>query len=312
MRTKANETVAVLLCCYNGKNFIEEQIDSLVRQTYKNISLWVSIDGVNDGSKEIIEKRTKDWENTPVHFFEGPGKGFAANFFSLLSNPKIKADYYAFSDQDDVWEDDKIERALKYIKNTPKNVPSIYGSRTSFINECGEDTGLSTLLKTTPNFKNALVQTMAPGNTMVLNKKARDLIVDHVTKETVIAFHDWLSYLFVSAVGGAVFYDSYASLKYRQHGKNMMGENRSLFSRIRRIYLLTNGTFREWTDTNITALEKIRHLMTEENKKAFDCFRETRNKGIIKRTFFFWKLGIYRQSIFQNVALFLAFSLKKI
>jgi glycosyltransferase involved in cell wall biosynthesis len=312
MDVKTNENVAVLLCCYNGEKFIEEQIDSIVRQTYKNISLWVSIDGIDDGSKAIIKKRTKGWENASVHFFKGPGKGFAANFFSLLSNPKINADYYAFSDQDDIWEDNKIERALNYMKAAQKSGPSLYGSRTSFINEHGEDTGLSTLFNTKPNFKNALIQTVAPGNTMVLNRKARDLIVNHIAKDNTIFSHDWLSYLFVSAVGGTVFYDSHASLKYRQHGNNLMGENRSFFSRVRRVYLLVNGTFRKWTDENISALEKIQHLMTEENRKVFDCFKEARSKGLIKRIFWFWKLRIYRQSIVQNIALFLAFSLKRI
>ncbi|MCI5056719.1 MAG: hypothetical protein MRY83_11465, partial [Flavobacteriales bacterium] len=127
-----------------------------------------------------------------------------------------------------------------------------------------------------------------------------------------IFFHDWLSYLVVSAVGGKIFYDSYTSLQYRQHGGNLMGENVNFFSRLRRLKLLINGTFQEWNDANIECLEKISDIMTEKNKKCFELFKNSRNKSTIQRLVGFWKAGVYRQTFFENVFLFIACMLKRI
>ncbi|MBY0292325.1 MAG: glycosyltransferase [Alphaproteobacteria bacterium] len=311
MNSKIQENVAVLLCLFQGKEFIEEQVDSIINQSHKNISLWVSIDGADDGSKDLIEKRTQGWQDGKVRFLSGPGKGFAENFLSLLCNEDIKADYYSFSDQDDIWERDKLSRALDYLKSVPPDVPAIYGSRTTLINKFGKKLGESKFFKKKPSFENALVQNIAAGNTMVLNKAARSLIKKHF-KNNKLFFHDWLSYLVVSAVGGNVFHDSYTSLQYRQHGENLMGENASLLSRFYRLKLLINGTFREWNEINVGCLEKISDMMTEKNKKRFHHFKNSRNKSMIQRIFGFWKAGVYRQTFLENVFLFIAFILKRI
>lgn len=311
MSFKIQENVAVLLCFFKGKEFIEEQVDSIIKQSHKNVSLWISIDGVDDGSKALIEKKAKGWKNGKVHFLSGPGKGFAENFLSLLCNEDIKADYYSFSDQDDIWERDKLSRALDYLKSVPPGVPAIYGSRATLINKFGKKLGESKFFKKKPSFENALVQNISAGNTMVLNQVSRNLIKEHF-KNNKIFFHDWLSYLVVSAVGGKIFYDSYTSLQYRQHGGNLMGENVNFFSRLRRLKLLINGTFQEWNDANIECLEKISDIMTEKNKKCFELFKNSRNKSTIQRLVGFWKAGVYRQTFFENVFLFIACMLKRI
>lgn len=311
MNSKIQESVAVLLCVFQGKEFIEEQVDSIIDQSHKNISLWISVDGVDDGSEELIKKKAQRWKNGKVHFLSGPGKGFAENFLSLLCNEDIKADYYSFSDQDDIWERDKLSRALDYLKSVSPDVPAIYGSRTTLINKFGKKLGESKFFKKKPSFENALVQNIAAGNTMVLNKAARNLIKKYF-KNNKIFFHDWLSYLVVSAVGGKVFHDSYTSLQYRQHGENLMGENASLLSRFYRLKLIINGTFQEWNEINVGCLEKISDMMTEKNKKCFELFKNSRNKSTIQRLFGFWKAGVYRQTIFENVFLFVACILKRI
>jgi glycosyltransferase involved in cell wall biosynthesis len=311
MTAKIKENVAVLLCCFQGKKFITEQVDSIINQTHKDISLWVSIDGVDDGSKDLINKRMRGWKDGQFHIFSGPGKGFASNFLFLLCNENIKANYYSFSDQDDIWEEDKLSRALEYLRSVPQNVPAIYGSRTILINEFGENLGETKFFKKKPSFKNALVQNITPGNTMVLNQAARNLIERHF-KNSKIVFHDWLLYLVVSAVGGTIFYDSYPSLRYRQHGRNLMGQNINFFSRFRRLQLLLNGTFRAWNDTNLVLLESIKDIMTKESEKSFYFFKNSRDKTLFPRIFGFWKAGIYRQTFYENVFLFIACLLKRI
>ncbi len=311
MTAKSKECVAVLLCCFQGKKFITEQIDSIINQSHKDISLWISIDGEDDGSESLIKERTRGWNGGPLHILSGPGKGFASYLYLLVFDEDIKSDYYSFSDQDDIWEEDKLSRALEYLRSVPQNEPAIYGSRTTLINEFGENQGESKIFKKKPSFGNALVQNIIAGNTMVLNQAARNLIKNHF-KNNKIVFHDWLLYLVVSAVGGTVFYDSYASLRYRQHGRNLMGQNINFFSRFRRLQLLSNGTFRAWNDTNLVLLESIRDIMTKESKKSFDFFKNSRDKTLFPRIFGFWKAGIYRQAFYENVFLFISCLLKRI
>jgi glycosyltransferase involved in cell wall biosynthesis len=311
MISKCEENVAVLLCCYKGKRFIEEQIYSIINQTHKNISLWVSIDGEDDGSEDLIKKATQDWKREQVHILRGPGKGFAANFLSLLCNKDIEADFYAFSDQDDIWEKEKISRALENLRSVSQSVPAVYATRSLLVDEFGQNLGESKILTKAPSFENALVQSISSGNTMVINKKSKNLIMKHCSNKDIIS-HDWLVYLVVSSVGGKVIYDPYMGLKYRQHGTNLVGENVTFFSRFRRLKLLMNGTFRTWNNTNINVLENIRHIMTEESKKSFDCFKKARNSSLFPRIFGFLKSGIYRQTFSENVFLFIACLLKRI
>ena len=82
-----------------------------------------------------------------------------------------------------------------------------------------------------------------------------------------------------------------------------MGENSNLFSRFRRLKLLANVTFRTWNDTSIELLESIRGIMTQESEKAFDFFKNARDKTIIPRIFGFWKAGISWQKFYENVFL---------
>lgn len=309
-REKSKGSVAVLLCCFKGKKYIAEQIDSIIQQDHKNISLWVSLDGDNDGSIEIIKERTKNWEGQ-LHIVKGPGKGFASNFLSLVCNPDIKADYYSFSDQDDIWEKNKISLALESLKNVPSSIPQLYCSLSTYIDEFGNELGKSNYYKRKPSFRNALVHCIAAGNTMVFNESTRDIIITRC-KDEPVPFHDWLIYLTVSAVGGTIIYDDIPGLRYRQHGRNLYGENISFFARFRRIRMLLDGTFRSWTSLNIKALEKITDRMTPENKKVFDLYKNSRENWVFPRVLGFWKTGAYRHSFSQNASLYLACLLKRI
>jgi hypothetical protein len=67
-----------------------------------------------------------------------------------LLREDIKADYYSFSDQDDIWYKDKLERAIKWLKSIPSDIPALYCSRTQLVDDTGEDLGLSPLY--TPTF----------------------------------------------------------------------------------------------------------------------------------------------------------------
>ena len=190
------------------------------------------------------------WAPGKLTVHSGPAEGFAANFLSLICNADIQADYYAFADQDDVWEPNKLERAVMWLSTVPSNVPALYGTRTLLVDERNQVMGLSPLFPQPPCFANALVQNIAGGNTMVFNKAARKLLREAGESIDVVT-HDWWVYLVVSGCGGQVFYDVVPSLRYRQHNHNAVGQDTNWRARLSRIHLLLRGRFKGWNDRNV-------------------------------------------------------------
>lgn len=196
--------VAILLCTYHGQHYLAEQLDSFQAQSHSNWEVWASDDGSEDDTHAILEAYRQKWPEGRLSIHLGPAEGFAANFLSLTCKADIDADYYAYSDQDDIWEPDHLSRALDWLKTVPANVPALYSSRTRYIFENGFDLGFSTLFKRLPSFRNALVQSIAGANTMVFNRAAR-LLLRKTPSQLEIVFHDWWAYMLVSGCDGRIF-----------------------------------------------------------------------------------------------------------
>ena len=57
------EKVQVLLSTYQGEQFLEEQMESLLRQTWKNLEILVRDDGSKDNTRKILEHYSENYEN---------------------------------------------------------------------------------------------------------------------------------------------------------------------------------------------------------------------------------------------------------
>src|SRR5215470_1879429 len=136
-------TATILLCTFNGEHFLAQQLASLKRQTFKNWKLIASDDGSSDQTKSILRAFGKSFAPGKVKIIDGPRRGAPANFLFLACGKNLASDYYAFCDQDDVWEADKLARAISILEQPGLAVPALYGSRTSFVDETGKTTGLT-------------------------------------------------------------------------------------------------------------------------------------------------------------------------
>jgi glycosyltransferase involved in cell wall biosynthesis len=302
--------VAILMGTYNGERFLKQQLDSIAAQSHSYWELYVSDDGSTDNTLAILDATTINWPN-PTSVRKGPHKGFAANFLSLACDSSIKSDYFAFSDQDDIWDCKKLARALHWLESIPQYIPAMYCSRTLLINEKDEKIGLSPLFKRKPTFQNALVQSIAGANTMVFNKAARNLLLI-AGHETPIVSHDWWIYLVVTGCDGKVFYDSYPSLGYRQHHQNLVGSNVGWRARYRRIVASFRGRFAMWNDINFNALIRLNSFLSKENKAALNQFAQIRQNHWILRVLGILRSGLYRQTLLGNMSLLAAAALGKI
>jgi glycosyltransferase involved in cell wall biosynthesis len=307
----ASRTATILLCTFNGEHFLPEQLASVDRQTFTRWRLIVSDDGSSDRTRTILEIFRNAHEPGQVEIIDGPRRGASANFLFLACREGLSSDYYAFCDQDDIWEADKLARAIAILEEIGTGVPALYGSRTSLIDKDGRKFGLSPLFPKEPTFRSALVQSIAGGNTMVFNRKAHALLAS-CGPDVVIPSHDWWLYQMTSACGGKVHYDFYPSVRYRQHARNVIGSNMGFSARLRRLWMLGKGRFRYWSDLNVEALARLRPRMSAENRQIFDLFCKARHRPLLQRARMFVEAGVYRQTLLGNLGLVAAVILKKI
>lgn len=306
--TREQETsapIAILLCTYNGAQFLPQQLASYEAQDFTDWCLFASDDGSQDATLSLLEAFQKKHGADRVQIRRGPCRGFVANFLSLICDPSIRARYYALSDQDDVWRADKLPRALASLSAASADEPIVYGSTTRLIDEHGADIRLSLRYEKPPHFRNALTQSLVSGNTIVLNEAARQLLM-RAGPDVNVASHDWWIYLAITAAGGRMIYDSAPTVGYRMHAGNIIGSNRSAGARMRRAGMLWRGHYKNWTDMHVGALTRLEDVMTEENRKTFEQFRRSRKRSVLPRAYGLLRTGVYRQTLLGNIGFLVA------
>jgi len=302
--SERRETVAILMCSFNGERFLREQLASIEHQDHAQWRLFVSDDGSIDSTRDILESFQARLGDQKVTLFSGPGTGFASNFMSVTCREEINADFFAWSDQDDIWAADKLSAALTWLRQVPVDVPALYATRTTLVNEEGVAVGLTPLYSRTFGFPNALVQNIAAGNTMVFNRAARELLRSKAHLNIVA--HDWWAYLLVTGAGGLFHFDEVPHLLYRQHEANSIGASTGFKSTIVRIQKLFQGRLSRWIDQNISNLEAVEFLLAEQNREVLQRFKTARSRNLPTRLFGIWRSGVYRQTFMGNLGLLVA------
>lgn len=302
--------ILVLMAVYNGATFLGDQLDSLERQTCQAWDLLVSDDGSSDGSRDILAVRARHWSREGsahrLSLIDGPQRGLVGNFFHLLSSVPPGTRLAALSDQDDVWFPDKLERAQAQLATVPDDRPALYCARTMI---CAADlTPLhpSRRFRRAPDFRNALVQSIGGGNTMVLNRAAVDLARAASAEAGDAAVHDWWLYQIVSGCGGVILRDGSPVLLYRQHGANAIGANTSLGARFSRVRFILGRRFARWNDVNLRALHASRHRLTPDAAATLDAYAAARQGAVASRLRALRASGVHRQGRLGTVALYLA------
>jgi glycosyltransferase involved in cell wall biosynthesis len=301
--SSTNPKVVILLATRNGAEFLQEQLDSYRSQTYANWELLVSDDGSTDETIKIVNDFAKSIAHLVV-VRHGPKQGFWQNFVSLVRSDDIDGDLFAYSDQDDIWFDEKLARAVNWFETLRDERPALYFTRTELMGTDGTVVGYSPLFSRPPSFQNALVQNIGGGNTMVFNRSAR-LALRATPVDAALVSHDWWSYQVVTGIGGTAYYDPWPSLRYRQHGLNLVGANIGLRARLVRSSAFMSGRFVTWNDVNLKMLGRMRNLLTPHNALVLDRYAKARLVAWPLRLWLVWRSGVYRQSFIENLALFI-------
>lgn len=307
--------LTILMATYNGERFLQDQLNSFSRQSFYDWDLWVSDDGSCDNTKTILHNYDQEQNgHHKVCVIDGPHRGFVQNFLNLTCCCQNDSEFFAFSDQDDIWQNDKLQRAINWLETIPTDIPALYCSRTEIVDEDARPTSpptFSPLMKIIPSFSNALVQSIAGGNTMVFNKAAKQLI-ESFGGVIDVPSHDWWVYLLVTGVGGKVYYDPISSLLYRQHRKNVVGSNRSLGALWIRLKKFMDGQYKNYNEKNVYYLTKCAPLLTKENQDRLAFFSQARKSSTLQSIKALRKAGVRRNGFLFNTALWIGLVIGRI
>ena len=291
----------LLMATYNGAAFLEAQLRSLRDQTDTKWILFTRDDHSTDSTTDILDSFAMACEpGQVVRLPSGPSRlGFLGNFFALLTHAPIGA-RYAFCDQDDVWHPDKLMRASQAIRGYRPDMPVLYCSRQVLVDENLRRLALSPDIKRPLSLRNAIVQNIATGNTVVINASARRTIL--VVRPPVISFHDWWAYLVVMATGGHVIYDPLPSIFYRQHRGNSIGAPQSLRSRLFRAAIRGPHDFLQKLLDHSETLLQHPDLTMEARALFLQCVSLSEGSAA-SRIMRLCRLNFYRQNCIEDMVL---------
>lgn len=294
--------VCIILCTFNGERYIEDQILSILKQSYKNWVLYVSDDGSTDQTLDIVTKFQKRIGNDKLLIQKGPSSGHARNFLFSCKCINEFFDFYAFCDQDDIWFADKLERSVKMLKN-PKiknkdHQPKLYASTSVFIDKHGSQIGNSPCRKG-PSFGHSLVECIAGGNTMFFNQAAKELLSE-IPDHLKVMSHDWLLYQLVTAVDGLVVYDKLPSIYYRVHGKNTRGIKHSLEGKFRRARSFLSGEHKEEISANVEVLKFFGNRLCLKQSDLLEAFELRKSSKLRQRIKFIFESRFNRTNAIET------------
>lgn len=253
---KTQLSVAILLTTHNGSNHIERQLQSIINQQNVYVKLFISDDLSTDNTLELVKKIIP--KNQLIILknnskFGTPG----LNFFSLIDRVEQgEFDYYAFSDQDDVWEHNKLIEGISLMNKTKSEAYS------SGFHLFYEDKGINKFVSKNPTQKlfDYLFSSPGPGCTFILKNKSynylRSAYIKNKDTFNRCEYHDWAIYAFFRAKKFNWVIDNRSFIKYRQHEFNDTGANYGLLAIYKRLLKFKDGTY-ENQIKNIVLLTKV-------------------------------------------------------
>ncbi|WP_197053349.1 glycosyltransferase [Litchfieldella xinjiangensis] len=236
--------VAVLLAAYNGLEWIEEQVLSILNQEGVQVTIFISVDLSTDGTEEKVSELANKHTNVIMLPYGVRFGGAGPNFFRLLKDVDITDfDAVALADQDDIWFHDKLQRACALISSGKCDVYS------SNVIAFWPDGKQAVINKSQPQKRfDHFFEAAGPGCTYVLNPFSaaafKYFLIEKGDRLSEVALHDWLAYAFCRERGFIWFIDQKPSMLYRQHGNNQVGINSGLAAYRKRWQLIHQGWYR--------------------------------------------------------------------
>lgn len=305
-----NHRIDILLAAYEGEKYLAAQLDSILAQTYKNIRIIIRDDASKDTTPNIIKIYQERYPDK-ILCVEGRERiGVKANFSKLMD--QSSSPYVMFSDQDDIWMPEKIEKSLKLMlameSKYAKIQPLLIHTDLSVVNEklkilhdsFWKYTNLKPIQEET--LTRLLCQNVVTGCTMMANR----LLIELAKPMPAEAFmHDWWIALAAATFGEIGVIDE-PTIYYRQHGKNALGAQKfgSVNHIISNFRKLMNKDVRKYQQAE-TFYHRYHDLFDAEQIKILKEFLALQHKTWMKKRLSICKHGFFKQGFLRNIADFI-------
>lgn len=293
--------VNILMSTYNGQQFLAEQIRSIQEQSYTDWTLFIRDDGSSDNTKEIL----KDFEHqdSRIHLIDNDKSdnlGVIKSFHKLVNHDR--ADYYFFSDQDDVWLPNKLELSLKEAQNYLADLPLMVYMDLKVVNQDLKIMTESMVKSQSHHANTELVQELTE-NTVTGGVAMINHALAEMWQETDdILMHDWYLALLASAFGNLVFIDQPGEL-YRQHSDNVLGA-RTLSKRFKK-WIRPHILFAVYWDLIKNSQKQASHLLqmplSQSNRELIEAFVTIMDKSMLERFRILRKYGLRKNKAFHTL-----------
>lgn len=261
---------------FNGEKYLKEQLDSILNQKDVLVDIFISDDKSSDNTIAIIEEYAN--KNTNIKYrINKVNKGFTYNFIDLIFDSTLDYDYYALSDQDDVWIDNKLINAIKKIEDSNKQ-RVLYCSNLELVDSSLKHIGYQEKNDIHKNKYSTLISNIATGCTCVFDKALMIELKKHYPKN--IYLHDYWICL-VAEFTGFVIYDTNSYILYRQHD-NLIGSNKKIsIGKIKNFF-------------------KPKHKTSALVKEFYNCYKNDIHEADLKTVSL---VAYYDSSIFSTLKL---------
>ncbi|WP_434030852.1 glycosyltransferase [[Pseudomonas] boreopolis] len=236
--------ILIILAAYNGKPWLVSQLRSLLDQEGVDLRVLIGDDCSTDGCVDSLNINLHDERVQILRFAESSGSA-GQNFLRILAQADLAGfDYVAFSDQDDLWHKNKLERGIDMVQS--KNADGYSSSVTAFWPD-----GREQVLSQSPNITDLdfLFEGAGQGCTFVLRgdfaRQVQQFVCRNQRLLNGIHYHDWLVYAVSRAMGKCWVFDPEPSMRYRQHGGNDTGARGAFVGVKKRLGLIRNGWYVE-------------------------------------------------------------------
>ncbi|AYZ24057.1 TPA: glycosyltransferase family 2 protein [Streptococcus agalactiae] len=299
--------VNILMATYNGEKFLAQQIESIQKQTFKEWNLLIRDDGSSDKTCDIIRNFTaKDSRIRFINENEHHNLGVIKSFFMLV-NYEV-ADFYFFSDQDDVWLPEKLSVSLEAAKHKASDVPLLVYTDLKVVNQ-ELNILQDSMIRAQSHHANTtllpeLTENTVTGGTMMINHA----LAEKWFTPNDILMHDWFLALLAASLGEIIYLDLPTQL-YRQHDNNVLGA-RTMDKRFKILREGPKSIFtRYWKlihDSQKQAsliVDKYGDIMTANDLELIKCFIKIDKQPFMTRLRWLWKYG-YSKNQFKHQVVF--------
>lgn len=271
--------IDVLMSTYNGSKYIKEQIDSIMQQKKVDVSITIRDDGSKDDTIDVIEAMKKKYPDK-IQLIKGENIGYNKSFAMLLGLAREDADYYAFSDQDDVWKKEKLYVGIEKLQEGYE----LYVSSVENVDENLKYISKNDFTNGIPSLKSDFIRHRFSGCTMIFTNKVRKAsysIIKNKEEHEKMPSHDFVISS-VSYLLGNVYVDKNSYILHRRTEDSLTSRGKGLINRIRVEYKVV---FKDKYECSTMANMLLRYKthIYKENDIAFlmnvkECNNKLKNK----------------------------------